>query len=73
MGTEPGVDAIAEAAGAEAVDDADLVETGHERAVEEVFELIDGLFDALADEVDFAGGTAGDAWLGDLDDGCGGG
>ena len=46
LAAEPFVDARAETARAEAVDDADFVDAGHDAAVDEGLQLLQRVFDA---------------------------
>ena len=55
LAAEPFVDACTEAARAEAVDDADFVDAGHDAAVDEGLQLLQRVFDAKPYQIDFVG------------------
>ena len=69
LAAEPFVDARAEAARAEAVDDADFVDAGHDAAVDERLQLLQRVFDAKPYQIDFVGCVAFHDWRDDFHDG----
>ena len=62
------MDARAEAARAEAMDDANFVDAGHDAAVDEGLQLLQRVFDAKSYQIDFVGCIAFDDWRDDFHD-----
>ncbi len=68
LAAEPFVDARAETARAEAVDDADFIDARHDAAVDEWLQLLQRVFDTQSYQIDFVGCIAFDDWRDDFHD-----